>query len=308
MVSVSFVADVRCTRLNVVALAACLAVSSAAEVSAWGPDGHRIVCRIAYQLLDRARQTEIRRLTATYRTPDRQSIGSFTDGCIFPDEARSKARDNVPGWDRFDPFENWHFLNVPRTTRSVEESHCHGNCVLTGIAHHAAALTAASTDRDRAEALFFLGHWIGDVHQPLHISYVDDRGGNDIKPINGGFYASSNLHAVWDSGIIAKAVGVNGWRIYADRLARAITPAERAAWIGGQAISWAQESYGVTIGPNVRYCTWRDVNGTSTCVSIPGARTLTRPYQTEFQDDVELRLKQAGARLADLLRRQISVP
>ena len=126
------------------------------------------------------------------------------------DEARSKARDNVPGWDRFDPFENWHFLNVPRTTRSVEQSHCHDNCVLTGIAHHAEALTTASTDRDRAEALFFLGHWIGDVHQPLHISYVDDRGGNDIKPINGGFYASSNLHAVWDSGIIAKAIGSDG--------------------------------------------------------------------------------------------------
>lgn len=231
------------TRLKVVAIAACLTASLAAEASAWGPDGHRMVCRIAWQLLDAPLQTEIRRLTSAYRTPDGAGFGFFTDGCVFPDEARSKARDNVPGWDKFDPFETWHFLNVPRTTNLVQDIDCHGNCVLTGIAHHAEGLTNASTDEVRAEALFFLGHWVGDIHQPLHISYTDDLGGNNIKPINGGFYASGALHAVWDSGIIAKAVGSVGWRIYADRLAREITPAEKASWIGGQAISWAQESY-----------------------------------------------------------------
>ena len=184
----------RFAKLQGVALVACLTVSFVAEASAWGPDGHRIVCRIAYQLLDAPRQTEIRRLTSTYRNPDGEGFGFFTDGCLFPDEARSKARDNVPGWDRFDPFETWHFLNVPRTTSVVEDSHCHDNCVLTGIAHHAEALTNASTDEARAEALFFLGHWVGDIHQPLHISYTDDRGGNDISPIIGGYYSSGHLH------------------------------------------------------------------------------------------------------------------
>ena len=43
-------------------------------------------------------------------------------------------------------FEGWHFLNVPRTTHNVLDLHCGGNCVLTGIAHHADALTNASTD------------------------------------------------------------------------------------------------------------------------------------------------------------------
>jgi len=294
-------------RLKVFAIVACLTVSFAPEASAWGPDGHRIVCRIAYQLLDAPRQTEIRRLTSAYRTPDGAGFGFFTDGCVFPDEARSKARDNVSGWDKFDPFETWHFLNVPRTTHRVEDSHCHGNCVLTGIAHHVEALTNASTDEARAEALFFLGHWVGDIHQPLHISYTDDLGGNNIKPINGGFYSSGHLHAVWDSGIIAKAIGSDGWRIYADRLAREITPAENAAWIGGQAISWAQESYNLTTRPKAQYCAWRDVNNESTCVRIAQVRTLAQPYQDEFQDDVELRLQQGGARLADLLRRHLAV-
>lgn len=299
---------VRFARLKVFAIVACLTISFAAEASAWGPDGHRIVCRIAYQLLDAPRQTEIRRLTSAYRKPDGEAFGLFTDGCLFPDEARSKARDNVPGWDKFDPFEIWHFLNVPRTTHRVEDSHCHLNCVLTGITHHAEALTNASTDEARAEALFFLGHWVGDIHQPLHISYTDDLGGNNIKPINGGFYLSGHLHGVWDSGIIAKAVGSDGWRIYADQLAREITPAEKAAWIGGQAISWAQESYNLTTRPKAQYCTWRGVSNESTCVRIARVRTLAQPYQDEFEDDVELRLQQAGARLADLLRRHLAVP
>ena len=297
---------VRFAKLQGVALVACLTVSFAAEASAWGPDGHRIVCRIAYQLLDAPRQTEIRRLTGTYRNPNGQGFGFFTDGCLFPDEARVKARENVPGWDRFDPFETWHFLNVPRTTSVVEDSHCHGNCVLTGIAHHTEALTNASTDEARAEALFFLGHWVGDIHQPLHISYTDDRGGNNISPVIGGFYSSGHLHALWDSGIMAKAVGNVGWRIYADRLALEITPAEKATWSAGGAVSWAQESYNLATRPKTRYCAWRNLSNESTCGPIAGPRTLAQQYQDEFEDDVELRLQQAGARLADLLRRHLA--
>jgi S1/P1 Nuclease len=296
------------SRVKGLALVACLAVLCDANVSAWGPDGHRIVCLVAYQLLDAPRQGEIRRLTSVYRNPDGGGFEFFTDGCTFPDEARSKAKDNVPGWDKFDPFESWHFLNVPRTTIRVEDGHCHGNCVLTGIARHTEALANASSDAARAEALFFLGHWLGDIHQPLHISYTDDLGGNGITPITGGFYPSPHLHGVWDSGIIAKAVGNDGWRIYADRLARDITPAERATWIDGQALSWAQESYNLITRPKAQYCAWQNVSQEFTCVGIAGGRALMQSYQGEFKDDVELRLQQAGARLADLLRRHLAVP
>jgi hypothetical protein len=296
------------SRLTIVAVAACLASSIPGQAFAWGPDGHRIVCRIAYQLLDSASRNEIQRLTSLYGTPDGGRFTFFTDGCLFPDEARSKARDNVPGWDKYDAFEIWHFLNVPRTTHGIEDDHCDGNCVLTGIAHHAERLRTASTDEARAEALFFLGHWVGDIHQPLHISYTDDRGGNQIQPIHGGFYLSGHLHGVWDSGIIGKAVGTVGWRIYADRLAREITPAESATWVGGPPISWAQESYNLTTRPKTQYCAWRAVTNTLTCGGLSGVRTLKQPYQDEFQDDVEMRLQQAGTRLADLLRRNLVVP
>jgi nuclease S1 len=290
------------------AIAACLTLGCAQEASAWGPDGHRIVCRIAFQLLDTARQQEIIRLTGKYHRPNNgPGFSFFTDGCLFPDEARQKARDNEPGWDKFDPFDAWHFLNVPRTTHVLADSHCNGNCVLTGIARHADLLRTSTTDDARAEALFFLGHWVGDIHQPLHISYSDDRGGNNITPINGGFYESTHMHGVWDSGIIAKAVGADGWRLFADRLAREITPAENDTWVASQPLVWAQESYILTTRSAVQYCTWRLIAAAQICSQIQQARSLTQRYQDEFQDDVVQRLQQAGARLAELLRRHLVV-
>lgn len=291
------------------AIAACLTVAYPQDASAWGPDGHRIVCRIAFQLLDSPRQQEIIRLTGTYRRPNNgPGFSFFTDGCLFPDEARQKARDNEKGWDKFDPFDAWHFLNVPRTTHLVADSHCNGNCVLTGIARHADLLRTATTDEARAEALFFLGHWVGDIHQPLHISYSDDRGGNNITPIHGNFYESAHMHGVWDSGIIAKLVGANGWRLLADRLAREITPVENDTWIASQPLAWAQESYLLATRVTSQYCAWRVLTGAQTCSSIQQVRTFTQTYQDEVRDDVAQRLQQAGARLAELLRRQLVLP
>lgn len=289
-------------------LAACVTLSVAPNAFAWGPDGHRIVCQIAFRLLDAPRQQEIIRLTAKYRRPNNGTgFSFFSEGCVFPDEARQKARDNVPGWDKFDAFDAWHFLNVPRTTHLLAESDCNNNCVLTGVARHADLLRTSKTDEDRAEALFFLGHWVGDVHQPLHVSYSDDRGGNSIGPIHGGFYESTHMHGVWDSGIIANLVGPNGWRLFADRAAREITPAQNDSWIAGSPLVWAQESYNLITRQAAQYCSWRLVSGMQTCTRIPQERTLAQPYQNEFRDDVAERLQQAGARLADLLRRHLSV-
>jgi hypothetical protein len=52
-------------------------------------------------------------------------------------------------------------------------------------------------------ALSFLVHFVGDSHQPLHVSYGSDRGGNEVKA---DFFGSqTNLHSVWDDSFISKA-------------------------------------------------------------------------------------------------------
>ena len=301
---------------GMVFVAAALALSSAPRSAlAWGDDGHKIVCTIAYRLLEPDLQAKVDHLTSVYLRPGHKPTDhtpmytSFPDACTFADTARSNARNHVKGWSYFKRFEEWHFLNLPRDVPKVEPSQCGDNCVLRGIDYHSARLADGGLQEwQRAEALFFLGHWLGDVHQPLHVSYKDDLGGNDIKPISGGFYTSPNLHAVWDSGIISKAKAASSNATYAKKLAATITPEMRTEWTAVDPLGWAQESYDVTISPDVAYCEWTaDPHGEDSCAPESAVgRVLKKPYETEFRPIVERRLEQAGARLADRIRRALA--
>ena len=273
---------------------------------AWSRDGHRIVCRVAWLLLDDARRSEIDRLTSTYRDDDGQPLASFWDACSFPDEVRARAANN-PAFRRFAIFETWHFANVPRTTTQLPDPPCQVPCVINAIPAHADSLRQASNDRSRSEALFFLSHWVGDMHQPLHLGYQDDRGGNDLRPIEGGYYSVSSMHALWDGGIPGKLFASANWQAFADQLARDVTPAQRATWVQGSATDWAQESYNLITSPRAQYCEWQAVGGTMSCLSRPGSRVIGEQYQVEFADDVMMRLQQAGVRLAELIRTNLTV-
>jgi S1/P1 Nuclease len=275
---------------------------------AWGPDGHKTVCRIAYQLLDDPQRAEVDRLTKAYKLPNGVKPGytSFPEACTFADRARGNAQRNLKGWTRFTPFNEWHFLNVPRTVKHVAATFCAGNCVVHGIEFHGSQLAnMALGDQKRAEALMFLGHWVGDIHQPLHISYADDRGGNDIL-VQSSFFTQPKLHMVWDSGFIGhdEGSGTNAWIAFADRLKSGITAAQQTQWLAVTApIDWADESYAITITPDVQYCKMT-ASGNS-CNPIKKPRNLAAPYQNEFQTDVETRLQQAGVRLAGLLKQDL---
>jgi hypothetical protein len=289
-----------------VAIAGCLLAFAPREASAWSRDGHRIVCRIAWQLLDPARRSEIERLTSTYRDPDGQSISSYWDSCSFADEVRAKASGS-PAWGRFAVFETWHYANVPRTTTRLPSPPCETPCVILAISAHADSLRRATNDASRAEALFFLSHWVGDMHQPLHLGFADDRGGNEVRPIEGGYYSASSMHALWDVAMPGKLLGSTSWMDFADQLAREVTPAQQASWSLGTATDWAQESYNLVTSPKAQYCDWQRVGGAMSCVSRSGSRTLGEPYQQEFGDDVAMRWQQAGVSLAELIRVNLPV-
>ncbi|HEX7137194.1 MAG TPA: S1/P1 nuclease [Vicinamibacterales bacterium] len=272
---------------------------------AWGPDGHRAVCQIAYLHLDKAHQKEVDRLAKKMAVPPGVTkYTSFAQGCTFPDEVRGNSG---PAFAKYQTFNEWHFLNVPRTTKTIDAgAPCNNNCVLHGIEFHTAALKNATDDQSRAEALLFLGHWVGDIHQPLHISYFDDKGGNDIKPINGGLYTSKTLHSVWDSGIIVNDESNQGWKVFANGLNNKITAADATSWLGGTRFDWANESYQIAMNPDVQYC--KENAAKTSCDPIPGpSRTLKQPYQDEFHPDVETRLEKAGIRLADIIQNNLPV-
>ena len=294
-------------RLSVVFLVVLFLAPSA---FGWGEDGHRIVCRIAYQSLSLEDRKEVDRLLKAYDgPPGAESLGKgFPEACLFADEARRKARDAEKAndesspWFRFNEFNNWHFLNIPRDTRGIEESMCKDDCVLKGIAKHSDMLKNGASDQERAEGLIFIGHWIGDTHQPLHISFSDDQGGNKVEPVTGGFFPVPekfplNLHSVWDTAMLRKMVPKNGWKAYADKQETRIKDEDRAFWVDSKPLEWVQESYDVTVRPETMYCRWH--NGT--CEAFDKGRVLDAGYLQEADDRVIVRLQQAGARLAAVI-------
>src|SRR5687767_2752033 len=157
------------------------------QLFAWGPVGHSLVARIAEQQLS----AEVRARVAAILGPDRTlpSIASWAD-----DVRRARPETY-----------NWHFINIPITEPRLDMMrHCpKGDCVIAKIADLRKLLQDPSTaPEQRAEALMFLVHFIGDMHQPLHCGDNHDRGGNDVAVQLAG--RPSNLHSVWDSGLLGR--------------------------------------------------------------------------------------------------------
>jgi hypothetical protein len=166
-------------------------------------------------------------------------------------------------------------------------------------------------------AILYIGHWYGDLHQPLHISFADDRGGNSVKapgPCSGSFEAS--LHSVWDTCVVERRIFSPG----TDRLARAraaarilaapITDRQRRNWVRSKPWQWAGESYKVTIAGRTGYCVrkagdcwYSDSKQTFENGDSPRTLPVDEAYLDRARPIVEARLRRAGIRLADALNR-----
>ena len=165
---------------------------------------------------------------------------TFAESCSWPDHPRRRAEE--------------HYVNLPRDTRGFVEDACPlaDKCVISAIEEDLVVLSSSSaSEQKRLEALKCLGHWIGDVHQPLHVSFEDDRGGNEVG-ISGGL-CSWDLHAVWDSCIIEEGLPGDPGSIARDLLDK-VTDQDRAAWRASRPIDWANESFAISVSPEVGYC------------------------------------------------------
>ena len=280
-----------------------------APALAWGDAGHRTVCEIAWRNLTPAAQTEVRRLLGAHpvipvRAPRNRELGW---ACTYPDNV-------VSGGPQRRSAE--HFVNYPRSLMAVtsaDGASCGGApiCVISAIlADYGGLRNPALPDEDRAEALIYLGHWLGDIHQPLHSSYRDDQGGNEI---NSRGLCTRALHSTWDTCMLVQ-------RVYADVSAPSIadvqtvaaawsngvTDSERAFWLSSMPWQWSAESYAVTIAPATDYCTM--IGGacqySAARMTFGSARetvTVDKDYIDRAIPIVQRRITQAGIRLAHIL-------
>jgi hypothetical protein len=258
-------------RLLVVVGLSCVGV--ARPVHAWGRLGHRASAQLAQsQLTQSARQT-IRELL--------EPGESLADASTWADE---NSR-NIPG------SAAWHFVNVPISAPHYNRRFCRPQgCVITKIAEFREILSdRRAPPAQRRIALRFFIHLVQDVHQPMHVADRNDRGGNSLQ-LQYGWYDATNLHQIWDSGLLARRYR-NESELVRDLMAVSRQP-KADDWRKGRIEDWADES--LQIGRRAYLVP-------STNSSLRFGDRVGRDYEGENLPRAVERLARAGVRLASLL-------
>jgi hypothetical protein len=244
---------------------------------AWSDQGHRVICEIAIRLVQPSTRAEIQKLMST---DDRFS--SFSESCVWPDHPRQRASE--------------HFVNLPRDSNGLHSETCPGAsaCVVKAIRKDFEVLSSNNASQaQKLASLKFLGHWVGDIHQPLHVSFEDDRGGKNV-PVTG--ICSSNLHAAWDTCLVLRAVGEDANEA-ATELMKKINPARIESWTHSEPMDWANESFAIAEQALTQYC----VRQGASCDQPPGKLTIDAAYVVANTPIVRQQLQKGGVRLAHLL-------
>jgi hypothetical protein len=193
--------------------------------------------------------------------------------------------DQIKSNPEYDWARHLHYVNVEPGAEEFEmDRDCpEKGCVVSAIIRYTGVLRKqGATPTEKLEALKFVAHFVGDVHQPLHVSHVKDRGGNDINVYF--FRDNTNLHRVWDSGIIRHTR--KRWSDCAKHLSQSITPQQLEKWQSTDPVLWATESYKLAV---------------SNAYKVPRNGELGQDYFDRNIPVVEERLRMGGVRLAGLL-------
>ena len=276
------------------ATALLLAAAISTEADAWSPQGHRIVALVAAKHLS---------LQA------RQNVASLLGGASLAD---------VAVWadvylDGNSQTSLWHYVNIPLDASAYDRDRdcprqpgvsaggrgdTWRDCVVDRILYNTERLADPRLDRaDRAIALKFLVHLVGDLHQPFHALGVE-RGGNGI-PVSvfgsatcryqDGTRYPCNLHGVWDTALIARQ-GVTDEQ-YVIELERSIAEHRWRDADTGSPAEWAMESHAI-----------------AKAALVPRQGTIDEAYYRAHIGVIGERLALAGFRLAAWLNRSLKTP
>ena len=190
----------------------------------WGGEGHSLIARIAWAQLTPAVQARVSEILGPGVTM--QSIASWADNI------RNQRRDTGP----------WHYIDIPIDKPHLDMARdCpKGECVIAKIEEFEKILKDPATPPvQRKEALMFVVHFVGDMHQPLHCADNKDGGGNTVRVTFGG--RPMNLHSLWDGGLLGKMPKEDelfaAWSVDAKK--------HYKSWSKGTVEDWAEQSHKV---------------------------------------------------------------
>ncbi len=202
----------------------------------------------------------------------------------WADQIRREQRDTAP----------WHYVDIPVTAGKFdrERDGRGGDNVIDALNAQIKILSDKSGPREkRVEALKWVVHLVGDIHQPLHCAERGkDKGGNTRLVMYPGQREAQNLHKVWDTWLVREVVGRRKIAEVGDALAATIAPRNQKEWAKGTPESWANETHRVAV--DVAY---HDVPADGP----PPA--LGKAYVERSRAAVVEQIERAGVRLAAVL-------
>lgn len=248
------------------------AILSAILLASWGFLGHKTIGQIAETHLTPQAKASVQALLGNQNLAD---VASWAD----------EVRGSDPAYRR---TASWHFINVPPglTFEQFKDqvSNSDKPNVYTALLDQENILkNPASTADQKIVALKFIVHFVGDIHQPMHVSRAEDKGGNTIQVNFLGH--STNLHSLWDTGLLEH--DANDAATLAAKYDHP-TEAQIKKWQNDPQIRWAWESY------QISGKLYEDIDAMN-------SRSLDESYYNDHISIVRQRIEQAGIRLAGLL-------
>ncbi|KAL5726112.1 Endonuclease 2 [Ranunculus cassubicifolius] len=262
-------------------------------VYGWGEDGHLITCRLAQSRLSDAANAAVKDLLPAYANDDLGSVCSWADHVKF----------------RYHWSSALHYIDTPDNLCNYQydrdckdETGKKDRCVAGAVNNYTSQLltySSSSSQYNLTEALLFLSHFMGDIHQPLHVGFTSDRGGNTID-IH-WYTRKAVLHHVWDANIIETAEE----RFYdtnVDDFIDAIQTNITGAW-ANKVKGWETCSRNKTACPDIYASEGIDDACEWAYKGVSEGETLEDDYFLSRLPIVNLRLAQGGVRLAATLNR-----
>lgn len=254
----------------------------------WGDEGHKIICSIAYKELTPSARQKVDNLIA-----QDSEFRAFPQACTWMDYPTKRKIE--------------HYVNIPRNSTQIMPGNLCPDaekCVVTAILNDMRDLALTTRDADQLSLIKSLSHWVGEIHQPLHVSFEDDHGADFI---NGTSPCNTDLHSVWDICIIEQTLGEDP-ETAAIEIRSEIDSTERAAWTKGDidekaVLGWANSSLGISLAPGTEYCVkvGNECRYMSDQVSFDGhsKKTVTtdEAYIERQAPLVKKQLQMAGVRL-----------
>lgn len=249
-----------------------------ARAVGWERKGHQIIARIAEDRLSSNARQNVAKLLGKETL---ESASTWADDV-------SRARKDT---------ERWHFVDIPSDKNDyIPRRDCKlpdGICLIEAIERQIAVLKTPGEDPvRRTEALKFIVHLIGDLHQPFHVSTkfepFFDRYGYKVQVTF--FGRGADLHSVWDDSLISHALGQSNLIVadYAGQLSRRVTKRMMVGnnvYTRGTITDWALEAH----------------RAARAAYPTEGDTKLGGEYYDRNRLVVENQLIKAGVRLATVL-------